>query len=203
MTASGLVEVVVPWRARVRAAEIESFVHDHADWIVATKKRLQQPDRLPLEQRTSILWRGIPTPLYVEPARRASVVFEACRITIRVTATADAATAFARGAAKEALPVFQEAVARHAASMGVRSERVRSSNAVTRWGSCSAHGRISLSWRLMLAPPEVLEAVVLHELAHIRVPNHSAEFYRVLLEHCREYRVRHRWLKEHIADLRW
>lgn len=203
VTAAGLVEVVIPWRARVRPAEIESFVLDHADWISATKKRLQVPQRLPFEQRETILWRGTPTCLRLEAAPRGSVTPREGHVTVAAPHTAASGAVFAAWAARQALPVFEAAVAHHAAIMGVSYEHVRVSNAATRWGSCSARGRISLSWRLMLAPPQVLDAVVAHELAHVRVPNHSADFYRVLLAHCPDYRNQHRWLKEHIAELRW
>jgi len=65
----------------------------------------------------------------------------------------------------------------------------------TRWGSCSSRGNLSFNFRLILVPPEILDYVILHELAHLRVPNHSARFWRLVETLCPDYRSRLRWLR--------
>ena len=93
------------------------------------------------------------------------------------------------------------AVARHAAALGVSPAAVTVRDARTRWGSCSRAGRLSLSWRLILAPPEALEAVVVHELCHLRVFGHGPRF-RALLEARVPDHVRwRRWLHDHAPEL--
>lgn len=74
---------------------------------------------------------------------------------------------------------------------------IRITNARTRWGSCSHDGRLNFSWRIIMAPLSVIDYVVAHELAHLSVHNHSARFWRRVLELCPQYREAHRWLKEH------
>ena len=70
----------------------------------------------------------------------------------------------------------------------------------TRWGSCSSQGRISLNWRLLAAPLAVLDYVVIHELAHLRFPNHSARFWNLVAEYCPNYENHNRWLRDnHMA----
>lgn len=65
----------------------------------------------------------------------------------------------------------------------------------TRWGSCSNRGNLSFNFRLIMVPPEVLDYVICHELAHLRVPDHSARFWREVERLCPDYRARRRWLR--------
>jgi predicted metal-dependent hydrolase len=67
----------------------------------------------------------------------------------------------------------------------------------TRWASCSPTGAMSFNWRLLLAPAPVLEAVVWHEVCHLRVADHSPRFWALLERHCPDYRVHQRWLRRY------
>ncbi|MFA6029086.1 MAG: M48 family metallopeptidase [Elusimicrobiota bacterium] len=86
--------------------------------------------------------------------------------------------------------------------VGVRCRRVSIKDQRTLWGSCSAKGHLSFNWRLVLAPPEVLDYVVIHELCHILELNHSKKFWHLVNGHCPEHKLRRRWLKDHSAELR-
>lgn len=66
----------------------------------------------------------------------------------------------------------------------------------TRWGSCSAKKNLNFNCLLLLAPPEVLDSVVAHEVCHLREMNHSARFYALVTEICPDYHRRNRWLKD-------
>ena len=95
-------------------------------------------------------------------------------------------------AASERLP---ELVATWSERLGVRPAAVTVTGARTRFGSCSGRDRLSFSWRLMRYPPETVEAVVVHELAHIRYKNHQKEFYDFVLSALPDYRERVKALK--------
>ena len=71
----------------------------------------------------------------------------------------------------------------------------------TRWGSCSGHGTLSFNWRLMLAPPDILDYVVVHELCHLEHLNHSRDFWACVEAILPDYRERRKWLKEHGHEL--
>ncbi|NOX41601.1 MAG: M48 family metallopeptidase [Alphaproteobacteria bacterium] len=71
----------------------------------------------------------------------------------------------------------------------------------SRWGSCSSEGNLMFSWRLIMAPPEVLSYVAAHEVAHMIEMNHSADFWRLVDSLLPEYKSQRRWLKEHGASL--
>lgn len=96
-----------------------------------------------------------------------------------------------RMAAKKIL--LQKAV-RFAGQMGVTPAAVKINGAKTRWGSCSGKNSINFSWRLAMAPPAVIDYVVVHELAHIREHNHSDRFWAVVAEVLPDYQARRQGL---------
>jgi len=71
----------------------------------------------------------------------------------------------------------------------------------SRWGSCGIHNDIHINWLLIIAPPEVLEYVVVHELCHIRIRNHSAHFWALVALHLPHYQKQRQWLKQHGSQL--
>ena len=85
--------------------------------------------------------------------------------------------------------------------MNVTYGTVRLSSARTRWGSCSARGNLNFHWKLILMPPEVLDYVVVHELAHRREMNHSPRFWAIVEKVLPDYKERRRWLKENGATV--
>jgi predicted metal-dependent hydrolase len=80
---------------------------------------------------------------------------------------------------------------------GFREMKVRISSARTRWGSCSQKGNLSFTWRLVMAPPDVIDYVVVHELCHTREMNHSRSFWEQVEAILPDFRQRRRWLKEY------
>jgi predicted metal-dependent hydrolase len=93
------------------------------------------------------------------------------------------------------------AIEQHAAALGVRPAAVSLRDPKTRWGSASREGRLSFSWRLVLAPPEALETVVIHELAHLRVFGHGPRFWAVVASRRPDHAIWRRWLREHSHEL--
>jgi predicted metal-dependent hydrolase len=88
-----------------------------------------------------------------------------------------------------------------AARIGVAYARIRIGDPRTRWGSCSPAGTLSFNWRLVLAPFEVLDYVVVHELCHLRVPDHSRRFWALVERHRPRWREQRAWLGEYGAEL--
>lgn len=86
-------------------------------------------------------------------------------------------------------------VADHASALDVSHGRVTVRDQRTRWGSCTRTGALSFSWRLVLAPPAVLDYVAAHEVAHLVEMNHSAAYWRVVARICPDYETPRRWLK--------
>ena len=85
---------------------------------------------------------------------------------------------------------------------GVRYTKLSIRAQRTRWASCSSSGAMSFNWRLLLAPPEVLDYVVEHEVCHLSVHDHSRRFWNLLGKRVPDYREHERWLKRHGPSLR-
>ena len=105
-----------------------------------------------------------------------------------------------RNAAKEYFPLR---VAHYAALLGVTYERITIREQKTRWGSWSSAGNLNFNWKLMLAPPRVLDYVVVHELCHRKEMNHSKAFWAIVESILPDYKESRKWLKEngHLLQL--
>jgi predicted metal-dependent hydrolase len=95
----------------------------------------------------------------------------------------------------------EEAIDRHAAPLGVAPTAIAVRDTRSRWGSASRAGRVMLAWRLVLAPPAVLETVVVHELCHLRVFGHGPRFWDLVATRIPDHAVHRRWLRAHAAEL--
>jgi predicted metal-dependent hydrolase len=112
--------------------------------------------------------------------------------------TRNVSEAEARRAARELVTMVLE---EEAPALGVTYRQVQIRDQRTRWGSCSARGNLSFNWRLTLAPFEVLDYVVVHELCHLRVPNHSASFWQLVGTRRPRWRRQRDWLTRHGPEL--
>ena len=101
-------------------------------------------------------------------------------------------------AAAEYIPMR---AAHYAAIMGVDFGRVTIRNQTTRWGSCSAKKNLNFNVLLMLTPKEVIDSVIVHELAHLKHMDHSPAFYEEVIRYYPEYRKWDRWLKKNGENL--
>lgn len=97
---------------------------------------------------------------------------------------------------KRAKQVFADRVAYFAPIVGVDYGRITIRTQKTRWGSCSAKGNLNFNCLLLLAPPEVLDCIVVHELCHRKQMNHSKAFYAEVTRVMPDYHSRHAWLKK-------
>lgn len=97
---------------------------------------------------------------------------------------------------EKAAKIFPERVAFYAAKMGVTYSKITIREQKTRWGSCSSKGNLNFNWKLVRMPMEILDYVVVHELAHRKEMNHSAKFWKVVEEILPDYKERRKYLKE-------
>jgi predicted metal-dependent hydrolase len=104
----------------------------------------------------------------------------------------------ARIGARELVSLLAE---EQAERIGVAYQRIRIGGQRTLWGSCSARGTLSFNWRLVLAPLDVLDYVVVHELCHLRVPDHSRRFWALVERHRPHWRQQRDWLRRHGPEL--
>ena len=106
--------------------------------------------------------------------------------------------------AKCAFTRLQSRVAHFAASMGLKPGPVALKEWKRRWGECHPDGTLKFNWRLIMCPPEVIDYVVVHELAHLLVPGHNPRFWGQVAKVLPDYAVRRRWLnREGAPFLLW
>ena len=139
----------------------------------------------------------------VEPARsRAHVSRRDSELRVRLGPENELREAleawYRRQARIEVAPRLDAAVAR----AGRSYERLQIRGQRTRWASCSTSGAMSFNWRLLLAPAEILDYVVEHEVAHLDVQDHSHRFWRLLASRCPAWREHEAWLRRHGHSLR-
>lgn len=196
------VTVVLPKSDDVQPAE---FLKENAAWVVEKQRsydthRAQIPDRT-FEAGEHFPYLGDDRELVVEPCR----THEVCEDVIRLRQSAvdqssvkQVLANFYRGRAREYLT---DRVDHYAECMGVDYENLELRNQRTRWGSCSTAGTISLNWRLVMAPPEVIDYLVVHELAHLTEQHHGRAFWRRVREHVPDYKESAQWLEENSVKL--
>ena len=201
------VEVVVPRRFPLR--EVEPFVEEKRAWIERTLRRMRQTElELPparLEDGGEVWYLGerLALAVRVDPSRRREhVARRGAELRMALppgVAVRDALERWYRRRARaEVAPRLDAACARAGTTytaLQIRGQR-------TRWASCSSNGAMSFNWRLLLAPPEILDYVVEHEVAHLEVLDHSSRFWRLLASRCPDWRVHEAWLRRNGHALR-
>jgi len=203
------VEVVVPRRFPLR--EVEPLVQEKRAWIERTLRRMGDsalelpPARLEPGGEVPYLGRRLSLAVRVEPGRvRPHVARRNGGLRVAVGRSGpdplrDALERWYRRQARHEVAARLDAAAARA-GVGYRGLQIRGQR--TRWASCSQDGAMSFNWRLLLAPPEILDYVVEHEVAHLAVHDHSDRFWSLLASRCPEWRERERWLRRHGHALR-
>lgn len=97
---------------------------------------------------------------------------------------------------EKAMEIFPKRVEYYARLMGISYGRITIREQKTRWGSCSGRGNLNFNWKLTLMPPEILDYVVVHELAHRKEMNHSKDFWKIVEQVLPDYQKRRKRLKE-------
>lgn len=97
---------------------------------------------------------------------------------------------------KEAREILSERLENHAKSLGLSYNKMGITSANKRWGSCSSKGNINFSYKLIMAPVDVIDYVIVHELMHLKVLDHSKEFWDAVSSVMPDYKKRLKWLKD-------
>ena len=186
---------------------MDAFLAASQPWLAARVAEAERPSALGLD-RPGVVWLGgEPLPVVrrgsVGPrpaAGRPGAALRGGRLVVSGTDAA-AAAAIERWYRREARARLETGVAAEAPVLGVRPARVTVRDTASRFGSCSSTGTLSFSWRLVVAPPAVLDYVVVHELCHLREPNHSRRFWRLVESRRPDWCVQRDWLNEHGPEL--
>jgi len=181
----------------ISLAEIEAFVRQHGDWVIARLAELASPTRprhLSIRDSTHLPILGKDIEIRVLPGfNRSRWIGDTLLLETR--SDADLGQQARRAVQKRALAHFDERLNHFAPRIGVGMPRLGLSSARTRWGSCSAASGIRINWRLIHLPPHLGDYVVIHELAHLIEMNHSPRFWSVVSSTCPEWKAARAELK--------
>jgi predicted metal-dependent hydrolase len=195
-------EVVLTMPPRGSLKEARAFAEKHGGWIAARLRRLPEP--APFAHGTLLPLRGIEHRIIHCPGSRGTVWIESAGDDRRLCVagqTPHIARRVGDFVKREAKRDLEVASRQAAAQLGVTIRRVSIRDQSSRWGSCSTTGVLSYSWRLILAPPFVLEYLAAHEVAHLIEMNHSRRFWRLVEGICPDLARAKAWLDAHGSDL--
>lgn len=196
------IRVVLPDESAVDAVEL---LQENAAWVLDQKDkydtyRVQAPERR-FEEGETFPYLDEPHTVVVERRPSSTVTDGALRLAehhVEQTSVKQALETLYRRKARER---FEELAEKYADEMDVEYEKIEIRNQRTKWGSCSSSGVLGFNWRLMMAPPETVDYIVVHELAHLVESNHSDRFWSLVAEYDTAYQEHADWLEENSVQL--
>lgn len=199
-SATGEVVMTLPPRTGLTAAR--RFAASHGGWIAARLARM--PERVAFAEGAEIPVRGVVHRIVrrsersgatrIEETPEGPILSVSCGAAHVARRVRDFLQAEARRDLGAAIARYTQALGQGPAGMTLRDTR-------SRWGSCTARGELNFSWRLILAPPLVLDYLVAHEMAHLREMNHSSRFWTLVGRLCPHVEPAEAWLKREGAGL--
>ena len=196
-------EVILTMPPRGSVREAKDFAQKHGGWIAARLRRL--PQAAPFVDGTVLPLRGVQHRIVHRAGVRGTVWPETSETGEALLCVAGQAPHIDRRVSdflrREALRDLEVASRRAAEKLGVAIKRISVRDQSSRWGSCSTTGVLSYSWRLILAPPFVLDYLAVHEVAHLIEMNHSQRFWRLVNDVCADAGRAKAWLDVHGTDL--
>ena len=188
----GKATLTLPTRASLR--EAEGFATRQEGWLRTQLSKL--PERADLVDGGSLMFRGESLEIAATTGR--SIRVEGDKVLVGGKHSGARLQAFVKTEARNAL---YPAVEKYAAQINRPFNRITLRDTRSRWGSCSAEGNLMFSWRLVMAPPVVLDYVAAHEVAHLAEMNHSPAFWDVVETLMPDYQNHRNWLRAHGAKL--
>lgn len=187
---------------RVSDKAIHEFVDRHIKWIEKKQAQARVAVSSPARQfipGETFLYLGKSYELDVVKNQKKALLLDG-KFKLAEQARGNAQKAFQDWYRKQARQIITGHVDLLAARHNFQYEKIRISSARTRWGSCSPSGTLSFSWRLIMTPMEVVDYVIIHELVHTMVHNHSKRFWKMVEKLLPDYREYNKWLRKNGRD---
>ncbi len=195
-------EVIAP--NKTTTAAIENLLHTKSKWILTQISRLkniaENPVNKSLATGAQILYLGQPHTLAITRTLQANLVItlQEHQIAIQLPSTyrfTDVQPFLRKWYIESAARILSYKTSLWANRIEVNPEQIYIKDQKTRWGSCSSCGNIHYNWRIIMAPPEVVDYLVIHELCHLRVPNHSVKFWQEVGRFTPQFKQHRKWLR--------
>ena len=184
-------------------SEVEAFLREHSAWIRAQWERigrLRSIRRPQFAGESQLLYRGEQTPIRLEEssvwrgATRVTLTAEGILLLCSENSGVSPARSLENWLRKQARNAIETELSIVTPQLNVTFKRIYLMEQRTKWGNCSALGNLSFNWRLILAPPYVLRYLVVHEAAHLAIPDHSRKFWLTVQSICPETERARQWL---------
>ena len=198
-------EVRAPTRLPLTA--IQQFIQEKTPWILKHQEQvragLSAARGRQYASGETFLYLGQEYSLVVTAGKRAGLRFKDGIFYLTSAGPQQAEDLFTQWYRRQARQVLELRTTSWASQLNIQYSAIRITSARTRWGSHSSKGTICYTWRLVMAPVEVIDYVIVHELMHARQPNHSQKFWDLVAAVLPDYRQRRKWLKTngHLLDL--
>jgi predicted metal-dependent hydrolase len=196
-------EVVVSAPYFTPGSEINRFIQEKQDWInrVIQKQNIAQRQLIKKEYISGedFYYLGIPYPLetFFQQSLPVGLVFWGNRFYLNCDeASAKGKQYFTKWYKAKAQEYLAQRVNYFSSELTLLPRQIRITSARQRWGSCSEENKLAFGFRLIMAPPVVIDYVIIHELMHIKEKNHSARFWKLVEAVMPEYKTHRRWLRE-------
>lgn len=193
--------LTVPKRGTL--AEATAFAERHAAWLLARLDRLPQP--VPFIDGAIIPLHGVEHRIEHRPQARGTVWCETGADGTPLLVVAGGAEHMRRRLHDHLVKIARAELTassqRHAAAIGRRISHITIRDTRSRWGSCSASARLSFSWRIVMAPPAVIDYLAAHEVAHLVHLDHSRRFWTLVAKLCPAHKIARAWLKANGSHL--
>lgn len=197
----GAVVIQVP--VHTSQADIDRFFKEKRQWLLKTIGR-QQKHNHERQVRTFIPGERFPClgesyPLIMRECNDPcdTLTFTGSEFLLKRSALKGVRIEFHLWYQKQARRHLEERVRHFSGLLGLPPAEVAVGNAQSRWGSCSPDNRLKFAWRLIMAPSGIIDYVVVHELCHMKIRNHSHDYWRLVEQTLPDYRKRKTWLKDH------
>jgi predicted metal-dependent hydrolase len=196
-------EAILSMPMRGSLTDARDFAQRHGPWLAERLRKL--PDGVSFTDGANLPFRGEQVRIAHRPRARGTVWCECgddgASLLCVAGDTAHTARRVKDFLKREARRDLAVSVRHYADALDVKFKRISVRDQSSRWGSCTSDGVLSFSWRLILAPPFVLDYLAAHEVAHLVEMNHSARFWRVVARVCPEMERAKAWLSTHGNEL--
>jgi predicted metal-dependent hydrolase len=197
-------ELIVRAPMKMPMHEIEKFIEQKSRWIIAKQQQAQNHiaanPKKQFVDGEKFLYLGQPYSLKITTNSEIQLAESLELPTIMLPRAAEHLLAWYKCEAKK---IFNDRVEFHSQISGLKHNGIRISNARARWGSCTAKNKLNFTWRLIMAPLEVIDYVIVHELAHISEKNHGKHFWNLVTKWFPHHKASRLWLRKYGELLTW
>jgi len=193
--------------------KIRELLDKKSQWIIEKRNEAKREQSIKIKRDyidgATLPYMGVEYPIEIIPAKKSSVELlqgksqDESRIIIRTSKTErdDIQKLLKKWYKKQTKEIVSSRVAYYGEIIKVSVNAIDIKSRKTEWGSCDSHGNLTFNWKLVMATPESIDYVVVHELCHRKHMDHSKQFWCEVKKYLPDYKERQKWLKDNSVNL--